>query len=178
MSYAAAIFLALVVPLCLSWVSRDAYACFPLFQKFVLRLAAKMLPTKMSATAVEQWAADIADLPPSELYRTWFALDMLRGAFRIRQQHYHSKNAALKLRAENLRDLEMRGEELQRRGKAILEMVNGVTLEGATKEKYDRVNSEVKELDVRMVRLRAARIELAKQLSPIGRLSRLIGKGL
>lgn len=68
----------------LSMVGRDAHACLPRFQYRLLNLAALLLPPEKRQDAVEAWWADINDLWPSEIIRTLYAFDTIRGALKIR----------------------------------------------------------------------------------------------
>ena len=69
-----------------SWMLRDGYACLPRIQKMLTKMAARLLPPEYRAAAMEQWEADLLDLWPSELYRTWIAADLIRGAVKLRTQ--------------------------------------------------------------------------------------------
>lgn len=66
-----------------SFIARDAYACLPRVQAWLIRIAASHLPDKLREQSVEQWTADIADLPPSQIVRTCMAADCIRGAILI-----------------------------------------------------------------------------------------------
>lgn len=75
--------------LALSFFARDLYACAPRFQRIMLRLAARWMPAASRDEIYNQWHGDLMAMPPSELLRTLYAFDCIRGGitlgFRSRQ---------------------------------------------------------------------------------------------
>jgi len=67
-----------------SLVMRDVYACLPSLQLWLIRRAVNRLPEMLREQYLEQWHADLLDLPPSEVLRTFFAVDCFRGAIMVR----------------------------------------------------------------------------------------------
>jgi hypothetical protein len=83
MTVLGSIFFGILAPITMSLVGRDAYNCLPALRSALLRLAAKQMPEHMRADSIEEWSAVIEDMVPSELFRTWVALDFVRAGFLI-----------------------------------------------------------------------------------------------
>jgi lipopolysaccharide/colanic/teichoic acid biosynthesis glycosyltransferase len=67
----------------ISFLARDLYACSPRLQRILLRLATRMLPQENREDAFKQWYGDLMAMAPSELLRTLYAVDCLRGGLSL-----------------------------------------------------------------------------------------------
>src|SRR6185437_9964126 len=79
------------------FLTNDLYACAKPLQRQLLRFAARLLPTDQQNEAYSQWYGDLFTLPPSEILRTLYALDCIRGSAVL---SIRSRRAA-KFRASN-----------------------------------------------------------------------------
>jgi len=58
---------------------RDLYACIGHMQRGILRFGAIFVPKHQREETYDQWYADMMAMPPSELWRTAYAIDCVRG---------------------------------------------------------------------------------------------------
>jgi hypothetical protein len=63
-----------------NFLARDAYACLPSVQIFLIQLASMILPSELRDDVRNQWLSDIPRLIPSEIRRTFFALGCIKAA--------------------------------------------------------------------------------------------------
>lgn len=62
-----------------AFIIRDLYACAGYFQRALLRLGSMLVPRGERDKRFRQWHGDLQSIPPSELLKTLYAFDCIRG---------------------------------------------------------------------------------------------------
>jgi len=101
---------------------------------------------------------------------------MVRGAVFIRRQHYLNQNSALEFHARNMERLVERGEHLKKQAMELLEEGKTLPQNEEVQTTNGKLANGVRDIDDRLNELREARRKIDYLLSPLGRLSRILGK--